>query len=1440
MGRPQSEQSIESLIDRILGYLNFSSGNHDKIFFSNLDQLFRHFTDNGLLKEKILASRCKTVPRRSNLQTKEAKRSRAENGFRISLDQLSADYDKDPFASQLDPPEGSETPLLTFCAVHETLKDRLEILQAEQETFRDATQARQAIQFVFESFIPAYLKHHRDLLFHQNIEILFNSFFIARVFETALTEGIPSENESQLLRNVIGTLNDHIGHRPVATLESQKIEPYPNEFIRPIPLYVADVGTACGPYEKLIDSAVEIIKSTSESILRQARFDPQRLNELSIDPRAFDFDHPVNKRPNHHFGSWDEQEIDSDGYYRRFIVHQVALDALLERMDAELADEESTATEEELLVEAAAVLACTILMSSAISGDFVGAYDSNVTLGDLLPAIAGYRDEFYDELVSRLKPSHLTRLKEEAKQRHQAFGAVRQSLNSKLAQHRATQLVNCRLASIFARMGFPDAARLQLDIVPVASARIVCQIDCLLAASTQAIHAGQLDEALEAVPRMVELLKRGINCGAIIDPWNIIGFDANYSLFPALENSVRDHRAYDLVDLVESIMAICSRLWSEAAAEDRQDLTQQIRTEFLGIVDWWRKYAAHEVMSVDAVDPLEISQAAELVATALNLWHKGGAATGDIGFWSEHAQLFDSPKAYTLVIDALMQRGDFKTTTALLVHWLSQSGTTELQQGDSSFHNLLFRWMSEQKRTLLKQLDSEANGDSDGDESNGSSDTPKETPDDAWNRIRKFYDFLEANADQYWQVPEFQLNQMLSSGKSSNRKLETADGEDEELDDDDNVYRAAYDENFVYDDSANDGFEGEVFDEGPRNDEELEAEVDRILNRLEFLGTMSSFWRIAATIPLSVDRRTLKPDGISDSLKSRLKKRREIAITWVKQADKNRQDLLVLLDSINSYKLPKTSPNQESMLLYDQHRLYKESLLDQAINTCVGTENAVRALLAVVQAIDALLESDSKDQEDSAIKQAQENTSDEASPLIRVLSGFLLHDRNTITERFDELIEYLEQQPILYVPLSKGGSPGKIVEVRVVQTAILDLLRTLPNMGLFKETFLVTRSALRMERMHPVALGAVSEFDELFKIAYTSMVSALIDSTNEYQSILAQDESRPQADVADQAESVLFDCVEMLTESMLVLWLDHSKTLRLSIVEKVIDTPRWNSLVNFIKQYGEGLFTQYFLHLGNIGAILHQGVGQWLSQVEASDDQPELALFKDLASKSIPREEAVAKLTLVLEAVIENFNEYRDYNTTTTQSDSGELLYLFLDFLRLRTKYDRVCWNLKPVVWAHRILVQKQQNSVGRMWRRSLNDRIGPEAQKYLDQLAKLQKKYSIEMQSVSRQIEGRFGAEMQIDRLTSQVKLAMSNPPSSKSHRAFDLLQSEAQTFSRTTMGVGIDLPAWLAALENEVQQMHLPARLKTQRDALYWRAPAPSRIADLREQLEQLPRRD
>ncbi len=116
--------------------------------------------------------------------------------------------------------------------------------------------------------------------------------------------------------------------------------------------------------------------------------------ELCVDVRAHDHLHPVNKRTNYVFGEWDPEEIDTKGFYRRFVIRKLILDSLVSWVDNGPAN-----TRADRMEDAAVVLCGTILMASAISGSGPQTYDSGVSLTTLLPIVARQRDHFYQQLL---------------------------------------------------------------------------------------------------------------------------------------------------------------------------------------------------------------------------------------------------------------------------------------------------------------------------------------------------------------------------------------------------------------------------------------------------------------------------------------------------------------------------------------------------------------------------------------------------------------------------------------------------------------------------------------------------------------------------------------------------------------------------------------------------------------------------------------------------------------------------------------------------------------------------------------------------------------------------------------------------------------------------------------------------------------------------------
>ncbi len=1277
-----------------------------------------------------------------------------------------------------------------WLTIQQWLQDRLVKLADEKPAFRENDQASRVLQLVWLDLLPEYIDFHRDLLFHQEPEGIFNGFFLGRAIAAVLSQGAPWDETERIVQGAIRELNDYVGYRPVAVLEGRRLEPYPHEWLRPIPLYVADVGVAYGSYYDLISQTLEILKSTAADLRHDCYFDLENLEELAFDPRAYDFDHPVNKRPNYHFGQWDPHKIDNSGNYTRFVVQQVTIDALLARVQ-----EEKELPKAELVQEAAAVLAGTILMASGVSGSGPATFDSTVTLGSLMAPIARNRDRFYDELLSKMQGEHATRLQTEQTIRRQAFGGARQHLNTFLARQRASQLAHVLLARLFARMGSATAAKEESDHVQVPSARILCRIDCFLTTGNQFLQRGELQQASQITGQVRDLLLRGIECGSLVDPWNILGFAGNFPRFTGPDSAVHDHRVEDLIQLMEQVFSFQSKIWRVAASRDDGRVCETVETEMRSLTEWWRKYAAHEVKDLQASDAADTFESASLVARALRLWHQGGAAAGDIRFWAPHAEIFDSPKAYALVIDTLLERKDFVGSMALLVHWLSQAGRVGLQSGQVSFSDLARLWLE-----TLNQSQTQGDGQ-------------PLTVVQKWTHIEKFFDYIEANGEHFWVPPTFQLGEEQRNRREGQARVAGAD--DSEIDSEDSdVFKAAY-ENFVFKDSTDDGNEGPIYEEGEDNQDELAAESKRLTEHLTFLNALASMWKSVA----------LSPNIYCDDPNSDLTRRQIEALQrWCDQSSSQRLGLVSLTRQLHEYRISRSSADQESMSRYDRKRMLKESLLERVIGNTIETSDGLRMLLAVVI---------SRQSEGSPPPSQLSQLPEEDQLAVCLFADLMAGRRSSVEEHIDQFLVTIRSQRLLYLPLARGGVPDQILAVRLRRRVLGHLLSWLPRQGLFFYAIQLLDTARFMEHQNPVGPGAVTEFDELFQMGFKSMVRCIVRNGFNWHatdggsaaknSPLARD---PKMEVDDLMEltgiepppTELIPLLENLTEVMLSCWLQHSRTLRLSILETVDNSAQWKQLVEFIEKYGANLFTQTFLKLGNVRAILHQGIPVWLERAKQDGDHEELQPILDAIERGeLNPQHAHRWLNVVLEAIIDHYSEYRDYNSTTTQSDRGEMLYMFLDFLRLRVRYDRVNWNLRPVSWAHEVLVRSGCPLTGQAWRRALADRIGREADQYQKMLNKLQDQYAMRMPTVADRLGERFIKPMTIDRMRALVRPAMKQLGLSFDGRntpAFDLLVQEARLMTREPTGIGFEAPPWLSALEEEVERVHEAQRGITARN--------------------------
>ena len=1300
------------------------------------------------------------------------------------------------------------TGLPPWLTLQQWLQDRLGRLRDEKEIFRESDQASQVIQLVWLYLLPEYLDFHSELLFHQEPEGLFNGLFLGRAIECMLQQGPPWNEVDRLVSNSIEQLNDYVGFRPVAVLEGRRLEPYSREWLRPIPLYIREVGVAFGPYYDIVSRTLEILRTTSPQILRDAQFDPDNLDEIAMDPRAYDFDHPVNKRPNYYFGQWDPHLMDSQSNYRRFVLQQVTVNALLARVS-----QEKDLPRDQLLTEASVVLAGTMLMASGISGGSPNAFSSTTTLVQLLAHIANYRDQFYSNFLERITGPHADRLRSEAAIRRQPLGGARQQLNTNLARLRASQVEHVQLARIFARMGSANAAKEESDDVQVPSARILCRIDCLLTIGNQFLRRGELAKAVEIPDQIFDWIERGIQCGALVDPWNILGFSGNFPRFVGSDATVSDERIEELVQIMEQLFGLMSRLWREAAATNQELLCERTEQRFRTIANWWRKYAPHQVTDVAATDPQDVLDSSQLVARALRLWHQGGAAAGDIRFWTPHAELFDSPKAYALVIEALLDRADFVGAMALIVHWLSQAERVGLQSGNTSYSDLARNWLEQLIESQSVSSIDEAEG------ANGKS---------CWPTIEKFFDYLEANGESYWAVPEFRLGDSRSQKKP--RKDDhlfvagSNDSEDEETPS--SIYGAAY-EDVTYEDTTDDGNDAPIFEQDEGTPEELIAESKRLNEHLTFLVALAQMWKLVSQSLHSLKHRDPQTASAEQERMVAALKR------WSEQCLSNRDGLIQLLDQIQAYKIARGGTDTDSMGRYDRKRVVKESLMERVLSAAVETADAGRLLIGAVLAL--------ADDRDHFGERLSQMPKDELLT-IELFGNLMAGRRSRVEDSFPDFISVIRDQKLLYVSLARGGDPREILTARVRRRALTHLLTWLPRQGLFYQACRLVDTARHMEHTNPVGHGAVTEFDDLFQIAFKSMVRCLVRNAYHWHTDPKSSSNKdgkshrdgktikegkgtrkkklPPPSHWDKLEldalvdlnppepdqEQLVPLLEQLTEILLGSWLSHSRTLRLSVLETIDGSGSWKNLCDFIQQYGKGLLTQGFLKLSNVRAILHQGVGNYLQHAMENRDIEELSPLLDALSDGIiAPEEAQRWLSVVFEAIIDHYGEYKDYNSTTTQSDRGEMLFMFLDFLRLRVRYDRVCWNLKPVFWAHEVLVHSGCQNSAQQWRRALAERVARESDQYLERLSKLQEMYAMKMPTVADRLNERFVKPMTIDRMRALIRPAIRQLRANdeeESH-AFELLVQESHLMMREPTGVGLDIPAWLVMLEDEVDRV-------------------------------------
>jgi hypothetical protein len=1208
-------------------------------------------------------------------------------------------------------------------ALRSALAGELERLhQAGSAAFQDVTQADAVLRLGLGDVLSAYRAHHADLLYHHSDADLFQPFFLARACEAVLAQRGPWDETDRIVRSTLKQLNDFAGYRPVAVLEGRRRgELYDHERVRPVPLFLRGAGVGCGKYQGMLARALAVLETTPPAILGEADFDLTLLDEFAFDPRGYDFGHPADKRPNFCFGEWDPHHLDNQGRFRRYVARQVTLDALLAR-----AQSARDIDPEEALYEAGCVLAGTVLMAAGVTGRAPQAHDSSVTLSTLVPRIARYREAFYAQLLSSVPGTHGERLRAEAKAMRQPFAAARRHLNQALAHHRALGLQQRHLALLLADMGCPPASRRQAARIAMGSVRMLTEMHILLAMGPLHIERGELDEAARQAAQVEDLLQRGIACGAVVDPWNILGLQGQFPRSGAIEDSVRDGRIEDLVRVVDRLLNLYGRLLAEGAARGNQAGRQRLTREMRRLAEWWDRFASTTVSDIPHVQGAEAFESAQHVAQALERWHERGMGSVELKFWRDQLEGFRTPKAFAYVVDALLHKQDYRAAMGLLMTWLSQAGEVPLVEREHSFHQLTLRWML------------------------GVTGEPTpQSPAATLDLVARFFDALEANAEENWQVPRLDV---LGIGEeaASTHVAEPAD-------DDDDQFAAAY-EGMTYKDSTDDDVEAEVLDIMPQKDFDLKHEAERIESRLRFLASVAGLWNLGtrAVRAAPEDRRTA---GL------------EAATAWLAQARRNYQGLLALLDRIHGHEIPRPTTSYESIVEYDMRNMLKEHLLGVALATCLDHALAIGALQGVVDS-------------------AESGTGLFGAPWervgLRIERALLRGDADESRSLVPEFMASFRHEPLLYTPLSHGGHPHQVLRASLAQRILRGLAQSLPRQGLLCDTYRLIRLARAMEAGQVLPGPRITEFDRIFQTGLQAITGAIADAAG-------REGIGPERVV---------EALETAVEPFLATWIDHSQTVRVATLELLQTDADWQRLRDFIRRYGRDLFTPRFLTVQNLRGIRHRGIGVWLDQLQNDPEMAQGVRLAEELGRDISKADAEGLLFVTIQTLLDNYDHVRDYHATAAQSDYGDNLYQLLDFLRLKASYDRSAWRLRPLTLVHEVLA-RYDGAAASLWRDQVKELTDEAAQWHLQEMARLEREHGIRLATVADRLGERFIKPMTIDRLCALVAPALK-----QAREQFDRdepcpLEEELRPLADTPSGVGLDVPPWLGRLEGELHRV-------------------------------------
>ncbi|MBY0460560.1 MAG: hypothetical protein K2V38_24860, partial [Gemmataceae bacterium] len=553
-----------------------------------------------------------------------------------------------------------------------------------------------------------------------------------------------------------------------------------------------------------------------------------------------------------------------------------------------------------------------------------------------------------------------------------------------------------------------------------------------------AADRGRPQDAAPLLAEVEDLLRRGIDCGALIDPWNILGYQGLFPIFPGREDTVRDPRAEELINTAGRQFDLYARTSAAAAIAGDGPTRERLTARMRQFARWWDRFATATVTDLPRIVGGERADAADHVADALGAWSKRLPGSNDVAFWRQHRDGFTSATAFAQVLEPLLERKEWKAALGLLMTWLSEGDAAPLDDPGASFEELAARWVN----GVL------ASG----------------PPAERAALLRRFFELLEANAGEDWSTPHEWLH-------LTDRRGAEDEGE--------GAFASAY-EGMTYKDSTDDGIDGSIAGDPPEpvGAFALEGQADAVEDKLGFLHAVAKLWRLAARL----DVWPADDSGRDSTLAA-----------WLTAARRANDSLGVFLDRLTEVTVPDPSGGHEGMIEFDRRRALKGHLLDLGVSACVEVRRAAVALSAVRAPGPELPEGGRG--EGSARRRPAPGAQPAWEPLlVRMERALGRRDADGVRAALPGFVAHFRTEPLLYCPPSDGGKPRDVLAAQTALSVLEDLVTRLPRLGLLRETFQFTKLARQMEWNNPPDGRRVSSFDQLFRTALTGVVDTLLSA----------------------------------------------------------------------------------------------------------------------------------------------------------------------------------------------------------------------------------------------------------------------------------------------------------------------------------------------------------